>query len=69
MPSLSKQARYPGWRTMTAAQRRNAKAEALFAYEKANRKSHYDCGVCGGVHPWMWPWRCTATTTMEADHA
>lgn len=31
--------RFPGWRTMTAAQRRNAKADAIFAeaYERAAR--------------------------------
>lgn len=34
----SKQPKFPGWRTMTSAQRRNAKMEAMF--ERARQQGH-----------------------------
>lgn len=38
---MSKQAKFPGWRTMTASQRYNARMDAIFndAYEREARKA------------------------------
>lgn len=46
--------KFPGWRTMTGAQRRNAKADALFAYARAQGHTTLHCPTweAGAVKGW-----------------
>jgi recombinational DNA repair protein RecR len=41
------QVKYPGWRTMSAAQRYNAKKDRIFSEAKALQEKYKTCELCG----------------------